>query len=192
MEMEERGLNANQAGNQESTPAAKETKPQEAQEPKKPDDKPVTVEELMARLAQEQAEKEKYKTSFDKASSEVSEYKKQLRAKQTAEEQVEAEKREQERVHNEYVAGLERTIAITEGTNRYLDMGMDKEMARKTAEAEVDKPDGYADIVSSNIKKLMENKVKAAEADWLASRPDVQAGNSEGAETDPFLKGFGT
>lgn len=189
--MEEKKPTGNQAANpQEPTSQTNESEPA-AQEQQKSDDKPVTIEQLMARLAQEQAEKEKYKTSFDKASSEVSEYKKQLRAKQTAEEQVEAEKREQERVHNEYVAGLERTISITEGTNRYLDMGMDKEMARKTAEAEVDKPEGYADIVSSNIKKLMENKVKTAEAEWLASRPDVQAGNGEDVDGDPFLKGFG-
>lgn len=191
MAMEEKNLNENLLGNsQEGTPPAKEAAPV-AQEQSKTDDKPVTVEELMARLAQEQAEKERYKTSFDKASSEVSEYKKQLRAKQTAEEQVEAEKREQAELQKQYVAGLERTIAITDTTNRYMDMGMDKKMARETAEAEVDKPDGYADIVSSNIKKLMENKVKSAEAEWLASRPDVQAGNGEGADADPFLKGFG-
>lgn len=157
----------------------------------KPETKQPTVEELMAQLAQEQAEKEKLKTSLSKVNTEAAEYKKQLRAKQTAEEQVEEEKLEQERIHKEYVANLERTISITAATNRYLDMGMDKEMAKKTAEAEVDKLDGYEDLVSSNIKKLMENRVKAAEAEWLASRPDVQAGNGEGEDEDPFLKGFG-
>ena len=43
-----------------------------------------TVDELMAQLATERAEKEKYKSASDKASSEAAKYKKELRSKQTA------------------------------------------------------------------------------------------------------------
>ena len=58
--------------------------------------KQPTVEELMAQLATERAEKEKYKNRSDKASSEAAEYKKQLRSKQTAEEQEAEAKAEME------------------------------------------------------------------------------------------------
>lgn len=191
MDMEVKNTNGDTAGTALGSTSAVQDQTSAVQESPNLDDNQPTVEELMAQLAQERAEKEKYKTSFDKASSDVSEYKKQLRTKQTAEEQVEEEKKEQERVRNEYVSGLERQISLTNSVNRYLEMGMDKDMARKTAEAEVDKVDGYEDIVSSNIKKLMENKVKAAEAEWIASRPDVQAGNGDGGDIDPFLMGFG-
>jgi len=182
MDMEEsKNLNDQELENQEA-----ETGAEESQENKQP-----TVDELLAQLAQERAEKEKNKVALDKALREASEKTKALRAKQTAEEQEDEAKREQEELHKQYVAGLERRISLEESTSRYLDMGMDKKMAKETAEAEVDKTDGYADIVSANIKKLMDSKIKAAEADWIKSRPDVQAGNGDESEVDPFLKGFG-
>lgn len=151
----------------------------------------VTVETLMAQLAQERAEKEKNKAALDKVLKEKGEITKQLRARQTAEEQEAEAKREQQEQHEAYVKGLERQIQLTEAISRYTTMGMDAELAKKTAEAELEGTPEGKDIVFANIQKMTEAKIKAAEAEWLKNRPDVQAGNGEDDEkTDPFLKGF--
>ena len=153
----------------------------------KPDEKEPTVEELMAQLAQERANSAKLQNDYNKASSEAANYRKQLKAKQTAEEQEEEAKREAEEEHKKYVKGLEDTIKMTNATNRYLALGMSAEMAKDTAKAELD---GDMEKVTENMGKYNEAKVKAAEAEWLKSRPPVNAGQGEEEETDLFLKGF--
>ncbi len=153
----------------------------------KPEEKEPTVEELMAQLAQERANSAKLQNDYNKASSEAANYRKQLKAKQTAEEQEEEAKREAEEEHKKYVKGLEDTIKMTNATNRYLALGMSAEMAKDTAKAELD---GDMEKVTENMGKYNEAKVKAAEAEWLKSRPPVNAGQGEEEETDLFLKGF--
>ena len=153
----------------------------------KPEEKEPTVEELMAQLAQERANSAKLQNDYNKASSEAANYRKQLKAKQTAEEQEEEAKREAEEEHKKYVKGLEDTIKMTNATNRYLALGMSAEMAKDTAQAELD---GDMEKVTENMGKYNEAKVKAAEAEWLKSRPPVNAGQGEEEETDLFLKGF--
>lgn len=146
-----------------------------------------TVEGLMAELAKVNAEKERLKTSFDKASSEVANYKKKLREKQTAEEQEAEAKREQEENFKNYVKGLETKIALSEATKRYMGLGMSEEFASETAQLELE---GDQEAVTVNMNKHMENMIKAKEAEWLASRPPVNAGQDDGKDEDPFLKGF--
>ena len=150
----------------------------------KPEEKEPTVEELMAQLAQERANSAKLQNDYNKASSEAANYRKQLKAKQTAEEQEEEAKREAEEEHKKYVKGLEDTIKMTNATNRYLALGMSAEMAKDTAKAELD---GDMEKVTENMGKYNEAKVKAAEAEWLKSRPPVNAGQGEEEETDLFL-----
>ena len=158
----------------------------EKQEPQKqepdntPEEKEPTVEELMTQLAQERANSAKLQNNYNKVSSEAANYKKQLKAKQTAEEQEEEAKREAEEEHKKYVKGLE-------DTNRYLAFGMSPEMAKDTAEAELA---GDMEKVTELMGKHNAEKIKAAEAEWLKNRPAVNAGQGEGEETDLFLKGF--
>lgn len=165
----------------------------EKQEPQKqepantPEEKEPTVEELMTQLAQERANSAKLQNNYNKVSSEAANYKKQLKAKQTAEEQEEEAKREAEEEHKKYVKGLEDTIKRTNATNRYLAFGMSPEMAKDTAEAELA---GDMEKVTELMGKHNAEKIKAAEAEWLKSRPPVNAGQGEGEETDLFLKGF--
>lgn len=112
---------------------------QQNQEPdNKPEEKEPTVEELMAQLAQERANSAKLQNDYNKASSEAANYRKQLKAKQTAEEQEEEAKKEAEEEHKKYVKGLEDTIRMTNATNRYLAIGMSAEMAKDTANAELE------------------------------------------------------
>ena len=165
-----------------------ETQGQQNPEPEnKPEDKEPTVEELMAQLAQERAEKAKLKNNFDKTSSELANTKKQLKAKQTAEEQKEEAEREAEEEHKKYVKGLEDTIKLTNATNRYLALGMSADMAKDTAQAELDND---MEKVTGNMAKFKDASIKEAESEWLKTRPEVNAGQGEGEETDLFLKGF--
>lgn len=152
-----------------------------------PEEHEPTVEELMAQLAQERAEKAKLKNNFDKTSSELANTKKQLKAKQTAEEQEEEAKKEAEEEHNKYVKGLEDEIKMNKATNRYLALGMSADMAKDTAQAELEN-----DMVkvTENMSKFKDASIKEAEAEWLKSRPPVNAGQGDGEETDLFLKGF--
>ena len=147
------------------------------------DEKEPTVEELMAQLAQERANSAKLQNDYNKASSEAANYRKQLKAKQTAEEQEEEAKRE----HKKYVKGLEDTIKMTNATNRYLALGMSGDMAKDTAQAELD---GDMVKVTENMSKFKDASIKEAETEWLKSRPPVNAGQGEDEETDLFLKGF--
>ena len=157
---------------------------QQNQEPENtPEEKEPTVEELMAQLAQERAEKAKLKNNFDKTSSELANTKKQLKAKQTAEEQEEEANDE----HKKYLKGLEDTIKMTNATNRYLALGMSGDMAKDTAQAELD---GDMVKVTENMSKFKDASIKEAETEWLKSRPPVNAGQGEDEETDLFLKGF--
>ena len=76
-----------------------------------PEEKEPTVEELMAQLAQERANSAKLQNDYNKASSEAANYRKQLKAKQTAKEQEEEAKREAEEERKRYVKGLEDEVA---------------------------------------------------------------------------------
>jgi len=165
-----------------------ETGGQEGNEESKDQEQAPTVEELMAQLAQERAEKERYKVASNKASSDAATYKKQLRAKLTAEEQEEEAKREQEEQHKKYVTGLEKELSTNKATKRYMGLGMDEALASETATAEIE---GDAEKVTENMRKHMESVVKQKESEWVQSRPDVNAGHEEDREEkDPFLAGF--
>ena len=165
-----------------------DTQGQQNPEPEnQPEEHTPTVEELMTQLAQERANNAKLKNNFDKTSSELANAKKQLKAKQTAEEQQAEAEREAEEEHKKYVKGLEDTIKMTNATNRYLALGMSADMAKDTAQAELD---GDMDKVTENMGKFADATVKAKQDEWLKSRPEVNAGQGEEKETDLFLKGF--
>ena len=116
----------------------------------------VTVESLMAQLAQEKAANAKLKSDNDKLCTSEGNLRKQLRAKQTAEE----------------------FKAVAESSERYLGMGMPAEMAKATATAEYE---GSMDVVTGNITKFMAERDKQKEseirAQYLAQMPTPQSGN---------------
>lgn len=138
----------------------------------------VTVESLMAQLAQEKANNAKLKADNDKLCTSEGNLRKQLRAKQTAEEQEAEAKAEQAAQHEAYVKELEKFKAVTEASARYLGMGMDAEMAKLTATAEIE---GSMETVTANLSKFMEERDKKKEADirayYMAQMPTPQSGN---------------
>lgn len=154
------------------------------QDQKQTEQKTPTVDELLTELARERAEKNKLKASFDKTSSDVAELKRQLRAKQTADEQVLADQKEAEEKRAEYIKSLERKVAMNEAVQRYIGLGMDSALAMDTATAELD---GDKDKVATNFKKYQDSVIEAKQAEWLKSRPQVQSGG-EGKTDEDLLK----
>lgn len=138
----------------------------------------MTVESLMAQLAQERAANAKLKSDNDKLCTSEGNLRKQLRAKQTAEEQEAEAKAEQQAQRDAYVKELEKFKAVTESSERYLGMGMPSEMAKATATAEYE---GSMDVVTGNITKFMTERDKQKEseirAQYLAQMPTPQSGN---------------
>lgn len=138
----------------------------------------VTVESLMAQLAQANAANAKMKADYDKLCTSEGNLRKQLRAKQTAEEQEAEAKAEQQAQREEYVKELEKYKAVNEASDRYLSMGMDKELARATATAEFE---GSMDTVTSNLTKFMAERDKKKDeeirAQYMAQMPLPQSGN---------------
>lgn len=138
----------------------------------------LTVESLMAQLAQEKANNAKLKSDNDKLCTSEGNLRKQLRAKQTAEEQEAEAKAEQAAQRDAYVKELEKFKAVTESSERYLGMGMPAEMAKATATAEYE---GSMDVVTGNITKFMTERDKQKEseirAQYLAQMPTPQSGN---------------
>ena len=138
----------------------------------------LTVESLMAQLAQEKANNAKLKSDNDKLCTSEGNLRKQLRAKQTAEEQEAEAKAEQAAQRDAYVKELEKFKAVTESSERYLGMGMPTEMAKATAAAEFE---GNMDVVTGNISKFMAERDKQKEseirAQYLAQMPTPQSGN---------------
>ena len=138
----------------------------------------ITIESLMAQLAQEKAANAELKSDNDKLCTSEGNLRKQLRAKQTAEEQEAEAKAEQQAQREAYVKDLEKFKAVTESSERYLGMGMPAEMAKATATAEYE---GNMDVVTGNITKFMAERDKQKEseirAQYLAQMPTPQSGN---------------
>lgn len=130
-----------------------------------------SVDELMAQLAAERAEKEKYKTANDKLSKEAADTKRQLRAKQTAEEQEAEAQAEAQRLADE-----ERETLRKEN-NRFKAMAAYKNLDEKTVDKLLEAvSDADHATLAAIIEAEVQKAVKEAKAEWMKSRPPVNAG----------------
>lgn len=136
------------------------------------------IKELMKQIADLKVELNRNKKARDKALSEAGEYKKQLRAKLSADEQAEVERQEAEEQQKEYVASLERFKKVAEATARYALQGMSQELAKQAADAEIS---GDMDLLSDIQNKHFNQMLKAKEAEWIKSRPQTNIGGGYGA-----------
>lgn len=149
---------------------------------------PITVDSLMAEMAQLKAENAKNKAALDKALRNNGELTKQLRAKMTASEQEAEAKREAEEAQANRIKDLEEYKAKSEAKERYLAIGMTADLAKEAAEAEVARD---MDALTEIYKRHNEASLKASMDEWIKSRPEPAAGRGENAEKeDPFLAGF--
>ena len=138
-----------------------------------------SVDELMAELAKERAEKAKLKNSFDTASSELAATKKQLRTKMTAEEQIEEEKRLADEAKDAKIQELESRFRTMDYSKRYMGIGMDEKTAESLSELTGELAD--ADKFFSALGKFITASNKAAEENYrqelIKNNPDINAGS---------------
>ena len=142
-----------------------------------------TVEELMAQLAQANADRDKYKNANDKLSKEAAETKRQLRARQTAEEQEAEAKAEAQRIADEERESMRKELNHIKAVNAYKAI---KE------EVEVEKLiDAVSDADHIAIAQIIENQCKKAVAEaeekWLKDRPRVNNGNYSTMTKDQIM-----
>ena len=131
-----------------------------------------TIEELMAEIARERAEKEKYKNASDKNSAEAAKYKKELRSKQTAEEQEAEAKAEADRLKDEELENLRKELNHNKAVSAYKSIQNEK-VVETLIEAVSESDHNAIATIIENEKKAA---VKAAQAEWLDSRPQANAG----------------
>lgn len=131
-----------------------------------------SVEELMAQLAIEKAEREKSKLALDKALKEKGDITKQLRAKQTAEEQEAEAQKEAQRIADEERESMRKELNHIKAVNAYKAIS-DEKAVESLIEAVSDADhNAIAQIIANECKKA----VAEAEAKWLKDRPRVQHG----------------
>ena len=126
----------------------------------------------MAQLATERAEKEKYKSASDKASSEAAKYKKELRSKQTAEEQEAEAKAEADKLRDEELESLRKELNHNKAVSAYKAI-TDEKVVETLIEAVSESDHNAIAAIIENQKKAA---VKEAQAEWLKSRPQANAG----------------
>lgn len=140
-----------------------------------------TVEELIAKLAQRDADYAKLKNSFDTTSSELSTAKKQLKQKMTAEEQIEEEKRLADEAKDAKIQELESKFRMMDYSKRYMGIGMDEKTAEMLSELTGELTD--ADKFFSVLDKFMKAKIKSAGEnavqELIKSNPEIKAGTGE-------------
>ena len=133
-----------------------------------------SIEALKQQLADERAAKAKDKAALDKALKQVGDLTKQLRSRQTQQEIDEEAKRAAEEETKEHIAALEAYKRENEAKERYLLQGMDAEMAKKAAAAEVA---GDMDALADIQKSWADALVKSKEAEWKKSMPKAHIGD---------------
>ena len=164
------------AENLETTTVETETQTTETTENKTP-----TVEELIAKLAQRDADYAKLKNSFDTTSSELSTAKKQLKQKMTAEEQIEEEKRIADEAKDARIQELESKFRTMDYSKRYMGIGMDEKTAESLSELTGELSD--ADKFFSALDKFMKSKIKSAGEDaiqeLIKKNPEIKSGTGD-------------
>lgn len=140
-----------------------------------------SVDELMAELAKERAEKAKLKNSFDTASSELAATKKQLRTKMTAEEQIEEEKRLADEAKDAKIQELESKFRTMDYSKRYMGIGMDEKTAEMLSEltGELSDVDKFFSVLDKFMKAKIKSAGENAVQELIKSNPEIKAGTGE-------------
>ena len=152
------------------------------EEPNITTEKAPTVEELSAQIAQLTADRDKYKSANDKLSKESADYKRQLRAKQTAEEQQAEEQAEAQRIRDEQFEEMRARLNRSEAEKAYKSVTDDK-MVESLIDAV---SDADHSAIANILEKYASAKVKEAQAEWMKSRPRVNMGGEGGITKEQF------
>ena len=144
-----------------------------------------TIQELLAKLSQAKADVAKWKSSFDNASSQVADLKHKIRENMTQQQIDEEEKRMQEEEIRNELSSLREFKKRTEAIDRYRRSGLNDELAKKAADAEIK---GDMDEIGEIYRKNTESVLKEKEKEWIKSRPDINVGNGELDETEKLRR----
>ena len=128
-----------------------------------------------AREKQAEADLTKIKNAFNKASSEVAEYKHKLQEHLSDEEKKSSEQADLLKQLQEENAAFKRQSAIAENRAKFISFGYSDELAQRTAEALFD---GDLDTVFANHKTAWEAKEKEIRAGVMTSTPVPPAGGA--------------
>lgn len=134
-----------------------------------------TVEELMAQLAEEKAERQKLQNKYNQASSEAAESKKALRARQTAEEREAAEKAEAQRQADEEKEAMRKELNHIKAVAAYKNISDEKQV--ETLIEAISESDHAS--IAAIIEAIKAKAVKEARAEWQGSQKQPQFGTGE-------------
>lgn len=132
------------------------------------------------------AELDRLKNAVSKANSEAAEWKKKHNALLTEDEKRKAEEEENFKSMKEELETLRHESAVAKYTANYVELGMDKELAKSTAEAFIK---GENDTVFANMQKSRENYRKSIEKELLDKTPKPDGnGGTGGKDTDKAVE----
>lgn len=172
---------------------SKETsKEQPKEQPKEqskeqPKEQPKNDKELNEQLQSALVEIAKLKRAVDKSTSEAADYKKKWKESLSEAEQASMQKAEEQAKHDEEFENLKRQVKVNELTENFMDLGYGKELARKAANAQFDSD---TQTLLDIQKQFQEAQKKQWESDFLASRPELNAGTgvTQGISKEQFDK----
>lgn len=143
----------------------------------------MTPEEKIALLASyvepQTGEATRWKTQFDKVSSELAATKKQLKAKQTEEEQKDAERAEKEKEILEELNELRRERTVNQHKQSFMEQKYDSETAEAMAKAIAD---GDMEGMFKALKKGNEGMEQTIKTELLRSTPKPKTGDHDHEE----------
>ena len=168
------------AENLETTTVETETQATETTENSTP-----TVEELMAKIAQKDADYAKLKNAFDSKASALSKTEKQLKAKMSAEEQIEEEKRIADEAKDARIQELESKFRTMDYSKRYMGIGMDEKTAETLSEmtGELADPDKFFSALGKFITASNKSAGENAIQDLIKKNPEIKAGSGDDTKT---------
>jgi len=148
--------------------------------------KPATEKSVEQRYEELMVEFAKLKRASDKNASEAADWRKKYQSTLSEKEQMDMEKAEAAAKREEEYQALLRENRINKLEKTYLGLGYLPDEAAQMAVAEVD---GDFDTRVKLMNSVDSRKKKEYEAEWLKTRPEINAG-TDAAEEDPFIKGF--
>lgn len=158
----------------------------------------MTPEEKIAALEAFEVEDDGYaklKERFNKTSSEVAEYKRKLKEKQSEQENLEMERAEQEeklkqtlKEQQDELNALKKATQVAEYKSQLIGLGFDTDLAEKTANSMVD---GKNEEVFGSIKAFKDAYKATLEKEQIAEQPGLSKGKPTKDEDEKLRKSFG-
>ncbi len=130
-------------------------------------------DQVKALLGYEFEDTTKLKNALNKTSSELAEYKRQLKEKMTEQERIEEERKAKEAEREELLKSLMRDKTIADNKAQFLSVGYSDELAKKSAEAMAD---GNMTEIFSGFKSFLEERDRSIKAELLKGTPAPKGG----------------